>query len=138
MVASKVAHLSFDAAFFMAGGRIAKLTGKAPMRAEGNKPGRFLAPLATQHFLDSAFQVVVTQTMKHTAEVVKGLLMGFEKNLLRGIGVSPMKSRPAGHTAQAEDLQGGALAVQDRHRFVPVHLCFAAPGIALRHTRVPS
>jgi len=57
--------------------------------------------------------------------------MCFQKSLLRSVRVGPMISAAAGHRAHLENLELDPFATQNRVSFVPIHLRFHAPFIAL-------
>lgn len=59
--------------------------------------------------------------------------MSLEKCLLCGTSIGTMIGSPAPHRAHLEHLQLHAFAAQYRPGFVPIHLCFRAPRIRLRH-----
>lgn len=47
-----------------------------------------------------------------------------------------MKSAATAHAAKREDLNLDTLPANDRIRLIPIHLCFPARNIDLRHIRV--
>ena len=59
--------------------------------------------------------------------------MRLKKCLLCGMRISPVVGRAAGHRAHLEDLQLDPFAAQNRPGFIPIHLCFRAPRVRLRH-----
>jgi len=89
--------------------------------------------MATQDFLHGTFQVVVTQNTEYTAKIGERQLMRFQKRLLIGVRISPMKGATAGHAAQAEHVRLSGLAVELDPAFVPIHLRLATELIRLRH-----
>jgi hypothetical protein len=65
------------------------------------------------------------QNTKHAAKIGKRQLMRFQKRLLIGVRISPMKGAAAGHAAQAKHVRLARLAVELDPAFVPIHLRFA-------------
>src|SRR5665213_3278605 len=59
--------------------------------------------------------------------------MGLEKSLLRGMRIGPVKGRPRGHRAHAEDVHLATLTIKLNPAFVPIHLRLAAELIGLRY-----
>src|ERR1051326_2233366 len=59
--------------------------------------------------------------------------MCFQKSLLTGMGVGSMKGSAAGHAAHTEHVCLLFFTVDFRPRFVPIHLSFLSPAIALRN-----
>ncbi len=66
MVVPEITDFSFHTTFFVALGRIAELTGKAPVRTESDELFRLFALVATQDLLHRGFQVVVTECPEHS------------------------------------------------------------------------
>ena len=103
------------------------------MRAESDEPRSFFPLMATQNLLHGALQVVVTQNAEHAAKIGECQLVRFQKGLLIGVRISPMKSAAAGHAAQAEHVCLAGLTVELHRAFVPIHLRLATELIGLRH-----
>ena len=133
VVASKVSAFAFDAALFVAAGRVAELALKAPVRSEGDETARLLTAISAQDLLHCTLQVVIAEHAKDAAEVAKCQLMSLEKCLLGGMSIGPVIGRTAGHRAHLEDLQLDAFATQNGPGFIPIHLRFRAPRVRLRH-----
>src|SRR6266705_4433747 len=133
MVPPELAPFAFYATLFMPFAWRAKLRLESPVRAESNEPRRLLPLMTPQDFLYGALQVVVTQHAEHTAEIGERQFVRFQKRLLVGVRIRPMKCAPAGHTAQAEHVRLAQLAVELHPAFIPVQLRLAAPGVGLWH-----
>ncbi len=73
------------------------------------------------------------QPPKDPAEILKGVLMRVEKNLLGSTAIGPVEGRATGHAAEDEDLERDLLATEVSHGLVPVDLSLNASGIALGH-----
>jgi hypothetical protein len=73
-----------------------------------------------------------------TAKVVERMFMGFEKRLLCGVRIGPVKGVARAHAAHGEELQLHNFAAQLGHALKPVHLSFLAQLVALRHEHFPS
>jgi hypothetical protein len=65
--------------------------------------------------------------------VPEGQFVAFQKGLLGGAQVGPVKRAATRHRAHAENLKLCEIAGQFGIGFVPVHLGFAAPLVGLRH-----
>lgn len=61
------------------------------------------------------------------------MLVGFEKSLLRYIGIGPVKGVAGRHAPHREELQCAQLAPQPGHGLEPVNLAFLPLRIALRN-----
>jgi len=61
--------------------------------------------LAAQNLLYRTLEVVIPEEPKDSAKIMKGMLVGLEKCLLRGVMIGAMKGRAAHHAAQREHLQ---------------------------------
>ena len=62
--------------------------------------------------------------------------MRFEESLLGGVEKSAVEGRAAGHAAHRKHLQFGPLAREIRIGFLPIHLRFHAPRVALRNESI--
>src|SRR5579859_527040 len=131
MVAAEEPGFTFDSALLMALARRTELGLKSPMRAEGDKARRLLAPMAAQDFLHGGAKVVVPQPMEYAAQVLEPELVRFKKRLLGRPRIGAMKRRPAGHRAHRKDLYDLPFAIQVCRRFVPIDLAFLTPGVLL-------
>ena len=101
MVPPEVAHFAFHAALLVAARRVAKLRLESPVRAKRDQPVGLLALVPAQNLLHRALQVVVAQQPEHSAEIVKGPLVRFQKRLLRGVKIRGVKRPAARHAAHA-------------------------------------
>ena len=133
VIAPEVTGFALNPAFFVRFPRIAKVAREAPVRAEGDEARGLLAPMAAQNLLHRTLQVVVSEQPEDSAKIMKRLLVGLEKRLLRRALIRPMKGRAAHHAAQREHLQLDRLAAQLRPRLVPIDLAFLPRRVALRH-----
>src|SRR5438270_11086952 len=75
--------------------------------------------------------------MERAAEVLKCQFVAFQKCLLSGVRVGPVKGSRTSHTAQAEHLHFLLLASQFGIHLIPIHLAFLAPLVGLRHESLP-
>ena len=114
-------------------GRCAELAVEAPMRPEGDEPRRLFPALTAQDLLYGCLQVVVSELAKHPTEEGEAQFVRFQKRLLRGVQESAVERCATGHTPHGEHLQFGPLPSQIGDGFVPIHLRFHAPVVALRH-----
>src|ERR1700734_1139627 len=133
MINTKVAGLALYATFFVRFPRVPKITREPPRRSGGDEALGLLAPMALQNLFHRTLQVVVSEQPENSAEIMKCLLVGLKKRLLRRALISPMKGRAARHAAQREHLQLDRRAAQFRPRLVPIDLAFLSRRIALRH-----
>ena len=136
MVSSEVAAFAFNAALLMPLARRAELRGKPPMRAERDEPHRLLPPIAAQDLAHRTGQIVVAQQVKYAAEVGEGVFVRFQERLLRGVQVSTVERRAAGHRAHREHLHLGPLIAEIDPGFIPVDLRLLRPTVTLRHERL--
>jgi hypothetical protein len=65
--------------------------------------------MAAQDFAHRTGQIIITQHGKYAAEVGEGVFVRFQERLLRGVQISPVERRPAGHRAHREHLHLGPL-----------------------------
>src|SRR5208283_1103936 len=136
VVPPEIAHFAFHAALLVAARRVAKLRLESPMRTESDQPVGLLALVSAQDLFHRALQVVVAQPPEHSAEIVEGLLMRFQKSLLRGMEIRGVKRPAARHAAHRKKIRDLA-ALGELHRgFVPIHLGLHAPVVTLRHERL--
>src|SRR5262249_30318382 len=91
MIAPKVTGFALDAALLVRFFGCAELTLKTPVRAEGDEARGLLAAIAPENLLNRAFQIVVSEDPKHSAEVTECQLVGFEERLLGGALVRAME-----------------------------------------------
>src|SRR5580658_9686317 len=134
MIAPEVAGFALNPAFFVRFPRVAKVTREPPVRAEGDEARGLLAPMALQNLLHRTLQVVVSEQPENAAEIMKRLLVGLKKGLLRRALIGSMEGRATDHAAQREHLQLDLLAAEFRPRLIPIGLAFLSRLIALRHT----
>jgi hypothetical protein len=133
MVPPEIAHFAFHAALLVATRRVAKLRLESPMRTKSDQPVGLLALVPAQNLFHRALQVVVAQPPEHPAEIVKGLLMRFQKGLLRGVEIRGMKRTAARHAAHREKMRGLPAFLELHRGFVPIHLGLHAPVVTLRY-----
>ena len=62
--------------------------------------------------------------------------MCFQKRLLAGVRESAMEGSSTGHAAHAEYVGQLPLSADICVRFIPVHLRFSSPNVALRNERL--
>jgi len=138
MVAPEITAFPFNAAFLVTLARRAELGGEPPMRAERQEPHCLLPSIAAQDLAHRARQIVVAQQMEDAAEVGEGVLVRLEERLPRGVQVSTMERRPAGHGPHREDLHLGPLIAEIDPGFISVNPGFLRPTVTLRHERLPT
>ena len=136
MVPPEIAHFAFHAALLVAARRVAKLRLESPVRTKSDQPVGLLALVPAQNLLHRALQVVVAQPPEHSAEIVKGPLVRFQKRLLRGVKIRSMKRSAARHAAHREKMCGLAALLELHRGLVPIHLGLHAPVVTLRHERL--
>ena len=81
------------------------------MRAEGDEARGLFALLAAQDLLYCTLEVVISQEPKYAAKIMKRMLVGFEKRLLRCAMIPAMEGRAAHHASQREHVQLDLCAV---------------------------
>src|SRR6266545_4046866 len=136
MIPAEVTYFPLHSAFLVAPRWIAELRLESPVRAEGDQACRLLPLMAAQNLLHRTLQVVVAQAPEHPTEIAKRQFVCFQKSLLRGVIVSHVKRSPTRHRAHREVMNPLTLAPDLGQGFVPIHLCFAAPVVDLRHERL--
>ncbi len=82
--------------------------------------------------------IIIPEHLEDTSEVAERRFVRPQKRLLGRPGIGPVESAPAGHAAQAKDLQHPPFAVNLRFRLVPVDLAFHAPLVGLRNAGLPA
>jgi hypothetical protein len=132
MVPAEIPTFFFYAALLVAAPWSAELALESAVRAEGNEPLCLLPLMPAQNLLHSTLPIVEPQQSENTAEMLESQLVRFQKRLLAGVRVRPMERASAGHRPHAEHVQLLLLSSQLRPRFIPVHLGFLAPAVALR------
>src|SRR5919108_6487159 len=137
MVAPEVPAFFFHASLLVAARRVAELALKTPVRTKRDEPTVFLSLVPAQDLLHCTFQVVESKQREHPAEILERQLVRFQKSLLAGMRIGSMERSSAGHRSHAEDVHLLPLAIQLRPGFIPIHLSFAPPVVALRHKRFP-
>src|ERR1700679_3517670 len=90
VIAPEVAGFALNPTFFVRFPRVAKIAREPPVRAEGDQARGLLAPMALQNLLHRTLQVVVSEQPEDSAEIMKCLLVGLKKRLLRRALISPM------------------------------------------------
>ena len=75
-------------------------------------------------FLHGAAQVVESKCLEYPAKVLECQLVRFQKCLLAGVRIGPVKRSAAPHAAHAEHIYFLLLAVDFGAGFIPVHLAF--------------
>src|SRR5664279_2075687 len=133
IVPPELAPFALHASFLVSLAWRTELRCESPVRAKTDEPRSFFPLMAAQDFLHGTLQVVVTQNTEDTAKIGERQLMRFQKRLLIGVRISPMKGATAGHAAQAENVRLAGLAVELDPAFVPIHLRLATELIRLRH-----
>ena len=93
--------------------------------------------MSAQDLLHRRGEVVVAQPAKDPAKAGERQFVRFQERLLRRVRESAVEGRSAGHAAHRKHLQLRALAGQIGVSFVPIHLRFHAPVVALRHEDFP-
>ncbi len=111
----------------------AELRCEAPVRAETYEPGSLFPLMPTQNLLHRAFKVVIAQNTKDSTKMGKCQFVRFQKRLLRGVRIGPMKGATGGHRAHTELIRLAGLAIELSPALVPIYLRFAAKLIGLRH-----
>src|ERR1700677_493490 len=129
MVAPELPSLAFHPTLLVPFPRRAELRFESPVRAESDELHRLFALMAAQDFFYRTFQIVVPQHAEDAAKIGERQLVRFQKRLLVGMRIGPMKGASAGHAAHAELIGLAPFAVEIRPTFIPVHLPLAAPGI---------
>lgn len=69
MVAPEVSAFTFDAALFVAAGRVAELALKAPVRPKSNEAAGLFALVAAEDPLYDALQVVITEKLEDAIKI---------------------------------------------------------------------
>src|SRR5690349_13880227 len=111
MIAPKVAGIALDPTLLVRFCRRAKVAFEPPVRAEGNEARGLFALLAAQDLLYCTLQVVISKEPKDSAEIMKRMLVGFEKCLLCRTMVRAMEGPATHHAAQREHLQLDLFAI---------------------------
>src|ERR1035438_4214641 len=111
MIPPIVPVFPFHAALFMSFARRAKLRFKSPMRPERDKPFGLFPLLPAQDLLDGAAQIIESKCLEHPAKVLECQFVRFQKRLLAGVWIGPMKRPAARHAAHAERIDFPHLAV---------------------------
>ncbi len=107
------------------------------MRTKRDEPRRLFPLAPTQDLLHRTLQVVVPEHFELASQIGERQLVRFQERLLRGSRISSMKRSAARHAPQTEDVELAFLPVGLGVGFIPIHLAFAAPGIALRDETFP-
>src|SRR5579859_5007691 len=136
MVPPEITHFTFHAALLVAARRVAKLRLESPVRTKGDQPVGLLALVPAQNLFHRNLQVVVAQPPEYPSEIVKGLLVRFQKRLLRGVKIRGVKRPAARHAAHREKMRGLAALVELHRGLIPIHLGLHAPVVTLRHERL--
>src|SRR5262249_43112256 len=136
MIPPKISGLAFYSSLLVPGARRTELRLIPPVRTKSYESCALVSLASPQNLLHRARQVVIPQYSEDSTEVGEGLLVRFEKRLLRGPRISSMKRTTAGHAPHREHLNFLTLAVQVRISFIPIYLRFAAPLVYLRHVHL--
>src|ERR1039457_3514401 len=97
IVPPELAPFTLHASFLVSLAWRTELRCESPVRAKTDEPCGLFPLMATQDFLHGTFEVVVTQNTEYTAKIGERQFMRFQKRLLIGVRISPMKGATAGH-----------------------------------------
>jgi len=89
--------------------------------------------MAAQDLLHGTLQVVIPQDLEHPRKEGKCQLMRFQKRLLGGVRIGPVKRPAAGHAAHAEHVYFAGHPIKLHPAFIPIHLRLTTELIRLRH-----
>src|SRR5688500_13109199 len=133
MIPAEVSGFTFHTALLMTFTWSAKLCLKFPMRPKRNEPIGFFSTVSPQDLFDRTPEVVVSQHPEHSCKLGERRLVCFQKRLLCGSRIGPMKCSAAGHASHAEHLNGLPFTSEIDARFVPIDLSLLTPGVGLRN-----
>src|ERR1039457_5521955 len=128
------------AAFALDAPLLVSLTGRTelrrepPVRAKANEPGGFFPLMAAQDLLHGTLKVVIAQDTEHPRKEGKCQLMRFQKRLLGGVRIGPVKSPAAGHAAHAEHVHLAGHTIKLHPALIPIHLRLNTQQVGLRNT----